>query len=162
MSDKPVTPGQIGSITGVDRMDSIDRAKLPAEVKFHLLCDEARSTHGRDPRGGGFAIVGRPRVILQVMQDSGVRSSMISPLIRLQRAVVVSTSLGKRGETVGEADIVGWWQDIPIAVRSAAVGDNLYVVPLDKIPASHHVDRVRAGELRMAAHYGKLHTLRDS
>lgn len=163
MSDplKPHTPAQIGSVVGVDRMDGLDRQKLRPEIKLALLCDEARSVHGRDPRGlgaGGFAFVARPRVILQLLIDLGVNSGLTS-VIRLQRAMVIAQSRSNR--TVADADVVGWWENIPIAVRSKVRDDQLWILPIDRIPESMQIDRRQAGRLRTAAHNGKLHLLRD-
>jgi hypothetical protein len=152
-----VTPTQIGSITGVDAKDTLDRAKMPAEAKLLLLAEECRGIVGRDPRGGGFALVGRPRVIMQLMVDADV--TPFGGIIRLQRAVVIATSRGRQGETVGESDIIGWWQDIPIALRSTTTDDKLHCMPLDKIPRSLPIDRQQAGRLRIAAHNGGMQGL---
>lgn len=148
---KAGTPGQIGSVVGVDRMDSIDRAKLDPEVKLQLLCAEAKAEHGRDPRSGGFAIVGRPRAVLQLLLDLKIESNLQS-IIRLQRAVIVGAD---------NSDIVGWWCDVPIMVRCTVKDDRLWCVGLDKIPASLSVDRQRAGLMRVAAHNGRLDAIRE-
>lgn len=148
---KPETPSQIGSIVGVDRMDTIDRAKQDPRTKLELLAIEMKRTTGRDPRGGGMAFVGRPRVILQLLIDLGVKSALQNE-IKLHQPVVIGKD---------DADIVGWWQDVPILVRSTAVADQLYCIARDKIPESKQIDRQRAGQLRMGAHYGKLEMLRD-
>lgn len=156
---------QIGSVVGIERMDTHDRAKLRPEVKLCLLCDEAIAKYGRDPRSenSGFALVARPRVVLQLLIDAQVRSTFVNDLpgLRLQRAMVLSTSRGRNGESVGESDIVGWWRDVPIAVRSNVHDDQFYVMPMDMIPNSKPVDRRQAGRLRMAAHSGRLETLRE-
>lgn len=144
------TPAQIGSVTGVDRMDVVDRTKQHPLIKLELLCIEMKNTLGRDPRGGGFAFVGRPRVIQQLLIDLEVKSALQS-VIKLHDAVVV----GER-----DADIVGWWNRIPIIVRCTCVDDRLFCLDLTKIPMSKRVDRQRAGQLRMAAHYGRLAELR--
>jgi hypothetical protein len=149
----PTTPSQIGSVIGVDRMDSIDRAKLEPEVKFQLLCAEARALYGRDPRSGGFAFVGRSRVLLQLLKDVSTKSILsLGSIIKLQRAVV----LGKE-----DSDIIGWWSDVPIIVRGNIRNDDLWLVALNRIPESKPADRQRAGKLRMAAHYGQLDQVRD-
>ncbi len=145
----PRTPTQIGSVTNVDKMDTHDRAKLDPQVKFQLLCAEAKATFGRDPRSGGFGFVARPRVILQLLKDLGVQSSLTT-IVRLQRAVVLGTV---------ESDVVAWWSDVPLFVRCTVKDDNLYVLPVEAIVTSRPVDRVKAGQLRMAAHHGKLETL---
>jgi len=160
---KPETPRQIGSVVGVDRMDGLDRQKLRPEIKLALLCEEAKAIYGRDPRGmgaGGFAFVARPRVLLQLLVDLGVNSGLTS-VIRLQRAMVIAQSRSDRGRTVADADIVGWWQNIPIAVRCKVRDDQLWILPIDKIPESMQIDRRQAGSLRVAAHNGKLSFLRD-
>ncbi len=146
------TPKQIDNVVGIDRMDSIDRAKLDPRIKLQLLMAEAKVTHGRDPRSGGMSIVGRPRVILQLMIDMGAFA--LSSELRLQRPIVI-------GWKDGEADIIGWWQDVPVVVRSTTIGDNLWVVPNDKIPESKTIDRRRAGELRVNGHAGTLERLKD-
>lgn len=148
----PATPAQIGDVTNVDRMDSIDRAKLDPQIKFHLLCAEAKATHGRDPRSGGFAFVARPRVLLQLLKDLSIKSQ-IQSIIRLQRAVVLGTH---------ESDVLGWWMDVSILVRCTVRDDQLWVVPIDRIPESKPVDRATAGRLRMGAHYGKLDEIGDN
>lgn len=145
------TPQQIGEVTNIDRMDSIDRAKLEPRVKLQLLAAEARHKYSRDPRSGGFAIVGRPRVLLQMLIDLAV--GPFSSDVRLHKAVVIGATNG---------DIVGWWQDVPIMVRSTTVGNALVCVPLDKIPPSSNVDRQRAGQLRINAHSGTLSRLKES
>lgn len=148
---KPETPAQVGSVVGVDRMDVIDRAKQHPRTKLELLAIETRNITGRDPRGGGFVFVGRPRVVLQLLLDLDVRS-LLNADIRLQTAVVIGQH---------ESDVVGWWQDVPIIVRANVVNDNLHCVMRDKLPDSTRNDRQRAGQLRMGAHYGKLGSLRD-
>jgi hypothetical protein len=145
------TPAQVGSVVGVDRMDVIDRARQHPLTKLELLCIEMKNTLGRDPRGGGFAFVARPRVVLQLLLDLDVKSALQS-VVRLQEAVVI----GER-----DSDVVGWWQNVPIIVRSTCIADRLFCLDQTKIPLSSRVDRQRAGQLRMAAHYGKLATLRE-
>jgi hypothetical protein len=146
------TPAQVGSVVGVDRMDTIDRAKQDPRTKLELLALETKATTGRDPRGGGAVFVARPRIVLQLLLDLGVKSALQSE-IKLHDAVVI----GERA-----ADIVGWWQGVPIIVRSTVCDDRLHCVAIDKVPQSQRVDRQRAGQLRMAAHYGKLETLREN
>lgn len=155
---KPInetTPTQIGSIINVDRMDSIDRAKLDPQIKFQLLCAEARATYGRDPRSGGFAFVARPRVLRQLLIDMNV--GPLSSIIKLQRAVIVATSKTNSG-----ADLVGWWEEVPLMNRCTVIDDALWVLPLERIPPSKPIDRNTAGRIRMAAHYGKLVELGDN
>lgn len=152
----PATPTQIGSVVNVDKMDSLDRAKLDPQIKFQLLCAEARVTYGRDPRSGGFSFVARPRVILQLLED--LRVGPLSSVIRLQRAVVIATS-----RTVDSgADVVGWWSDVPIVVRCNVKDDSLWVLPNERIISSKPIDRNTAGQLRMAAHHDKLDALKGS
>lgn len=146
---KPETPSQVGSVVGVDRMDSIDRQKLNPLIKLQLLCAEAKVVYGRDPRSGGFSIVGRPRIILQLLLDLQ-RSGTLSA-IKLERPVI----LGQIG-----ADMIGWWSEVPILVRSAVANDQLWLVETLKIPNSLPVDRQRAGILRTHAHAGKLELVR--
>lgn len=158
---KPETPSQIGSVTGIDRMDGLDRKKLDPEIKLALLCEEARYHYGRDPRGlgaGDFSFVGRPRVILQLLVDLGVTSGLTS-VVKLQRAMVIAQSKDRR--TVADADVVGWWRNIPIAVRCTVKDDQLWLLPVDKIPESKQIDRRQAGSLRVAAHNGRLSQLRE-
>lgn len=139
---------QIDSIVGIDRMDTIDRAKLDPSVKLVLICDEARAEYGADPRGGGFAFVGRPRVILQVFKD--LKVGPLSSIIRLQRVMVIGTV---------DSDVAGWWCDIPIIVRCSVTDDSLHALPINRIPQSKQVDRKRAGQIRMAAHNDHLEAL---
>ena len=148
---KPETPAQIGSVVGVDRMDSVDRQKLDPLIKLQLLCAEAKVTHGRDPRSGGFSIVGRPRVILQLMLDLQRRGTL-RDAIRLERPVI----LGEVG-----ADAIGWWSDVPILVRGSVINDQLWIVKSDQVPRSSPTDRQRAGVLRTHAHAGALERVRD-
>lgn len=157
-----VTPSQIetsqGVITGVDKMDELARSQLPFEAKLVLMCEEVRAHTGQDPRGGGHAIVARPRVILQMLIDAEV--GPFSTMVRLQRGVVIGNKKID-GSHVGESDIVGWWRDIPIAVRSTVTDDKVRCLPLRKIPASLGVDRQRAGQMRMVAHKGGFQALDD-
>lgn len=156
---KPIdsnTPTQIGGIVNVDRMDTIDRAKLDPQIKFQLLCAEMKAECGRDPRSGGFAFVCRPRVMRQLMIDMNV-GPLGGGVIRLQRAVIIATSRTDSG-----ADLVGWWSDVPLMIRCNVKDDQLYAMPLERIPPSKPVDRNTAGRLRMAAHYGKLAELGDN
>lgn len=148
---KPETPAQIGSVVGIDRMDVIDRSKQDPRTKLELLAIEMKTITGRDPRGGGYAFVARPRVILQLLLDLGIKSVLQSE-IKLGQPVVIGTK---------DADVVGHWCDVPIMVRSSAVGDVLHCIQRDHIPGSSMLDRQRAGQLRMAAHYGKLESLRE-
>lgn len=136
-------------IVNATQMDTYDREKLSPWVKLRLLMEEAKVQYGRDPRSGGFAIVMRPRVALQLLIDAKLDS--ITNEIKLERPVIAGT----RG-----ADVVGFWQDIPIIVRGTVVDDNVHVVRVDKIPDSSQIERRRAGELRLAAHSGRLESLR--
>lgn len=149
-------PSQIGSVVNVDRMDTIDRAKLDPRIKFQLLCAEAQTTYGRDPRSGGFGFVARPRVWRQILIDLGV-GPLAQSVIKLQRAVIVATS-----KTDSGADLVGWWNDVPLIVRGSVIDDRLWVLPMGRVIPSKPVDRNTAGRLRMATHYGKLVELGDN
>lgn len=148
--ERKVIPEEARGVVGADRMDSLDRQGLDPIVKFQLLCAETKEKYGRDPRAGGFVFVARPRALLQLLID--VRSKDLSA-IRLERPVVIGT----RG-----ADVVGYWSDVPILVRSTTIDDDLWCVRGDDVPPSLMVDRQRAGQLRMAAHNGRLDTLRDN
>lgn len=152
MSDplKPVPP-QIGSVVNVDRMDSLDRQKLDPQIKLRLLCEEVKVHYGVDPRSGGFSIVARPRMILQLLIDIDLNS--LTNQIRLEKPIIIGPVCGDR---------VGWWCDIPIIVRSTVVDDNIYCIKTTKIPESKRVDRQRAGQLRVAAHNRTLELLRES
>lgn len=143
-----MTVKQIDGSTNIDRMDSADRAKLDPRTKLKLMLEEGRQKHGGVR---GCSIVGRPRVILQLLLDLDVKNSF-STDVRLQTPMVYGTS---------DSDVVGWHQDIAIRVRSSTVGDNLRLEPTENIPPSHGIDRRQAGRLRMAAHSGKLDTLRE-
>lgn len=144
------TPKQIEGVVNVDRMDSIDRAKLDTVIKLQLLMAEAKIKFGRDPRSGGMSIVARPRVILQMMMDMKV--GPFHEHIRLHRAIVM-------GEDGG--DLVGHWQDVPIIVRCTVTDDMLHVEPNKRIPPSKFVDRRQAGRIRVATHNANLEALRD-
>jgi hypothetical protein len=148
---KAETPSQVGSVTGVDRMDKMDRAKLQPIIKFQLLCVEAKAIHGRDPRAGGFSFVARPRALLQLLKDLGI-SSALTTALKLQRAVVLGTQ---------DSDVIAWWDDVPIIVRCSVVNDDIWVLPTQQIPESKPIDRQQAGRLRMAAHNGMLSSLGD-
>lgn len=147
---RPIPEGARSAV-GASLMDTIDREKLNIWIKLRLMMEEAKVQYGRDPRTGGFGVVARPRVMLQLLIDAKLES--IVNEIRLERPVIA----GVRG-----ADVVGFWQDIPLMIRSTVKDDNIYVVRLDKIPESHQVDRRRAGELRLAAHAGRLESLRST
>jgi len=146
----PLAPKQIGSVTNVDKMDTIDRQKLEPIVKLQLLAAEKKASTGRDPRGGGFVFVARPRIVLQLLLDAHV--GPFSSEIKLDRPM----KIGKTG-----ADVVAVWEGVPIVVRSSVVDDNLYCVEVERLPESAGIDRVRAGQLRMAAHNNQLESLRD-
>lgn len=144
-------PTQIDGVTGIDRMDTLDRQGLDPRIKLELLCQETRTTLGRDPRGGGFAFVARPRVMLQIMLDLERKKDVDA--VRLQRPVVAGSEGG---------DIVGWYKDIPLLVRSNVRDDNMYCVRVDQIPDSQMIDRRRAAEIRMNAHGGTLSRLLEN
>lgn len=147
----PATPKQIGDVVGVDRMDSVDRQKLDPRIKLQLLAAETKATTGRDPRSGGFAIVARPRVVLQLLMDLKV-GPFSQDTVRLQKAMVYGTT---------DSDVVGWWQDVPIIVRCTVVDDGLWCLQREHIPASSNLDRRQAGAIRMHAHNSRLEALRD-
>lgn len=147
---RPETPAQVGSVVGVDRMDTIDRAKQDPRVKLELLAIEMKNTTGRDPRGGGFALVCRPRIALQILLD--LQKAKALDALRHQDAVVI-------GEY--QADVIGWWCNVPLIVRSNVKDDQVYCLMHEHIPPSTREDRQRAGQLRMAAKYDKLESLRD-
>lgn len=150
---RPGVPSQIGSVVGVDRMDSVDRASLDPRVKLQLLCAEMKERSGRDPRAGGFVFVGRPAVILQLLLDLNAGPLTTDVLgVRLNRAVIV----GQR-----DADVAGWWQDIPIVVRCTTRTDELYCIPVESLPPSRIEDRQRCGVLRLHGHRGTLDRVRE-
>jgi hypothetical protein len=72
--------------------------------------------------------------------------------VRLHKPVVIGTL---------NADLVGWWMDVPLLVRCTVVDDQLHCLPLEKIPESIMPDRQTAGQLRMNAHNGTLLRLRE-
>ena len=149
------TPHQIDNVVGVDRMDTIDRQGLHPLIKFKLLAEETKATYGRDPRSGGFSFVGRPRVILAVMKDFWIKNiTKLNPYedLRLQKPVIMGDY---------EADLVAWWCDIPIVVRSCVVDDKIHCVPSDQIPGGKMLDRRQAGRIRLAAVSGKIEDLED-
>ena len=144
------TPKQIDDVVGIDRMDTIDRQKLEPRIKLQLLAAEAKSKYSRDPRSGGFAFVARPRVLIQLLIEMNV--GPFSSDIKLHKPIVLGTQ---------NADLVGWWQDVPLLVRCTVTDDNLHCLPLRKIPDSIMPDRQTAGQLRIAAHNGSLERLRQ-
>lgn len=146
----PTHVRQIQDVTNIDRMDSQDRQKLNPRVKLILLCEEARATLGRDPRGGHVFLVARPRVLLQLLLD--LQELKMLDLIQLQRPVVLGADGG---------DVVGWFDGAPIVARCQAVDDRLYAVAEEQMPESRMIDRRRAAELRMHAARGTLANLRD-
>ena len=148
---KPL-PQTMQNQLGSTHMDVLDREKLDPNVKMKLVCEEMKDKSGRDPRAGGFAFVGRPRVMLQVMMDFKV-GPFTNADIRLHDAVVVGSNNG---------DVIAWWQDIPMLIRCNVKDDKLYCLPLNQIPPSKGLDRQRAGQLRIAAHNGALERLKDS
>lgn len=143
-------PSQIGSVVGVDKMDSLDRQKLDPTIKLQLIAAEFKSAYGHDPRGGGASIVARPRIVLQLLLD--LKVGPFSSEVKLERPLVFGTQ---------GADVVAHWQGVPIIVRCQVADDNIYCLPNARIPQSAGIDRVQAGQLRMAAHNGKLEGLRD-
>lgn len=149
---EPLKPGpkQIDSIVGIDRMDKLDRQKLPASVKLRLLCEETKIKLGQDPRSGhGLVFVGRPRAMLQLLIDMFGGAEILNQ-IKLERPVIIG-SMG--------ADVIGYWMGVPLVVRSNVVDDQIWCVAADKLPESKMVDRQRAGELRIRAHAGTLQEL---
>lgn len=144
-----MTVKQIGDVVDIDRMDTLDRQKLDPRIKLQLLAAETKTVYGRDPRGGGFAFVARPRVILQFLVD--MNAGPFSSDVRLHKAIVIGADNG---------DLVGWWNDVPIMVRCNVVDDRFHCLPLDKIPESKQVDRQTAGQLRINAHNGTLPILK--
>lgn len=145
------TPKQIDDVVGIDRMDSLDRQKLDPRIKLQLLAAETKNKYSRDPRSGGFAFVARPRVFLQLLMDMNV--GPFSSDIKLHKAIVLGTN---------NADLVGWWMDVPLLVRCTVTDDNLHCLPLSKIPDSIMPDRQTAGQLRVHAHNGTLQMLREA
>jgi hypothetical protein len=140
-------------------MDEVDRQELDPRIKLQLLCAEAKEKYGADPRGriGEFCVVGRPRVVLQLMIDIG--AGTFSTELRLNRAIVLGSHdilLDPSG-----ADVVGWWQDIPVVVRSSTIGDVLRACRLTELRPSHQMDRRQAGVLRVAGHNSTLHLVRE-
>ena len=117
--------------------DPIDRLKLKASEKLEYICTKAAEAFGRDPRGGGFAFVGRPRTIGLLLEE------LPQSMRQLQRPVVIGTS---------GSDIIMWWKQIPVIVRHSVKDDNLWVVPVDLMRDSIVEDRRVAAEMRLGAH----------
>lgn len=134
----------------VETMDAIDRQKLEPQIKLQLLMQLARVQYGRDPRSGGFAIVGRPRVILQLLLD--LKVGPLHDVVRLNRPVIIGRS---------DADVIGWYQDVPIIVRCTTIDDKLWAIPRDKVPEDQMIDRKQAGQIRVHAHNRTLDKLRE-
>jgi hypothetical protein len=143
---------QIGNVANIERLDSLDRQKLDPLIKLVLLCEEARVAIGRDPRAenSGISIVGRPRVILNLMLD--MLSAKHEDEIMLERPVILGSNGG---------DVVGSWLGAKIIVRCNVVDDRLWAVEDTKIPRSSMNDRRLAAELRMHGHRGTLDVLLD-
>lgn len=146
-------PKQIGDVVGVDRMDELDRQKLDPRIKLQLLMAEAKVAFGADPRSGhGISVFGLPRVILQLMLD--LKADGHLGILRLQTATVV-------GYDEQGADVVAFYENVPIKVRCCVVGDRLVAYPDDKAPKSKQIDRRKAAEIRLAAHSNQLDRLRE-
>ena len=150
-------PLEIVQVTGRSHMDEVDRRELDPRIKLQLLCAEAKTKYGADPRGGGFCLVGRPRVILQLLIDIG--AGAFSTELRLNKSVILGSDDILRDPS--GADVVGWWRDIPVVVRSSTVDDNLHCCRLGELHQSHQMDRRQAGVLRVAAHNSSLDTVRE-
>lgn len=140
-TDRKIVPHQLRNELG-DRLDAIDREALPVTTKLRLLLEETKVLYAQDPRSGGFAIVARPRIILLMLIELlSTKAEFV-----LQRPIVIGDGI--------ESDIIGWFCDVPIRVRSTVSDDNVHCLRSEMIPSSLRVDRQRAGQLRMAAHSG--------
>lgn len=141
---KPIMPD-----VDVTKFGEEDRQKLGAITKLQLLMAEAKQKYGRDPRGcDHFVIVGRPRVVLQMLIDlPQILTSMSTTTsgMRFERPVIAGTR---------NADCVGWWENVPVIVRCTVVDDKLYCLPKDKVPEDTMLDRRTASEIRLCAHKG--------
>lgn len=144
----------------VETLDAIDRKNLDVRQKLQAECQAAKTKFGVDPRGhqDKFSICARPRVMLQLMIDmsktiqlAGGLTKMVGE-VRLNKPVVLGSTDG---------DVVGWWNDIPLRVRSNVSGDFITCQPNDKIPESTMTDRRQAGIIRLHAHAGSLDAVRD-
>lgn len=125
----------------LDINDSIDRPKMKASEKLEYICRKAQEAFGKDPRGGGFSFVGRPRTIEQAVLD------LPSTERTLQRATVIG---------VIDSDVVMFWHRIPFRVRHTVKDDQIWVVRNDLVAPSRMEDRRTAAELRMHAHKGTI------
>lgn len=150
-------PVEIVQATGRTQLDEVDRRELDPRVKLQLLCAEARVEYGDDPRAGGFCFVGRPAFVLQLLIDIG--AGPLSSELRLNDSMIVGSQdvlTTSRG-----ADVVGWWRDIPIVVRSSTIKDGIVCCRLSQLRPSHQVDRRQSGIMRRHGHNGTLHLVRE-
>lgn len=141
---------QIDNVVNIERLDELDRQKLDPRIKLQLLCVEAKTHFGVDPRGHAdkFVIVGRPRAVLQLLRD--FKGRLIVGEIRMQQTTII-------GEVGG--DVAGFWENIPIIIRSQTKDDNIYIMPAESVPQSLMIDRRQAALLRLAEKNGTLETL---
>lgn len=150
-------PVEIVQATGRIQLDEVDRQELDPRIKLQLLCTEARQEYGADPRGGGFCFVGRPAYVLQLLIDIG--AGPLSSELRLNKSMIVGAA-DILTDPSG-ADVVGWWRDIPVVVRSSTVKDGLVCCRLDQLRPSHQVDRRQSGVMRRHGHNSTLDRVRE-
>ncbi len=124
-----------------DMNDTIDRKRAAADAKLEYICGKAAAIFGKDPRGGGFSFVARPRTIEQ----------LLSELSQTQRTLQRPVVIGQTG-----ADVIFWWKQVPMVLRHMVKGDDVWVMPDDCVAPSLLDDRRVAAEIRLAAHRGEI------
>lgn len=151
MTDTPKGEGEV-KLNPTNMDDALDRKRAGAIAKLEYICGKAAAVFGRDPRGGGFTLVGNHRVVGLALAELPGNART------LQKAVVI----GHR-----DGDIVGWWlhraseHPMPFRVRMTTRGtpagdQSLWVVPDEVLPPSQPHDRRYAAEARMALWRGEI------
>lgn len=129
------------------------KPKSPVE-KLQAAIAKVKADTGRDPRAGGWSIVGREPYVRTVMAELPlIFVEQVGPIALGDRDAAELID-GGRGNLCG-ADLAFLFQGVPVIVRASAA-DGLWLLPNDKIPRSNRPDRAAAGVLRMTYRAGNI------
>lgn len=122
-----------------DIPDDLDRRESPAAAKLVMLATWVKEQSGEDPRGGGWSFLGKPEVV----------QALLEKLPPIMRTLAPKMSVNGSDANTSKADVVAYWEGVPIRTRHNCKGIVLHALRDSQLPPSTGPDRRIAGEMRM-------------
>lgn len=122
-----------------DIPDDMDRRDSSPGAKLVMLATWVKEQTGEDPRGGGWSFIGKPEVVHALLQKLPIIMRTLAPKMAVSGA----------NAATGKADVVAYWEGVPIRTRHNVKGTILHAIRDSLLPPSTGYDRRIAGEMRM-------------